>query len=749
MLLPALWCGNITSADPNAFFLDETWAKVGERSCLKCHQEGGDAEDSRFILRNPLEHPREELKDVYDQNFKAFTKMGRMQKKGKSLLLQKATGGLEHEGKQVVKPESTAHRILTSFVQGDKAIDATDYTPPAYFSDIEMLDDLQLLRRVTLSLCGRLPTQPETNVVTTSGLDGLKQVVDQLMTEDAFYARLNEGFNDIILTMGHDDVPARILGYRNFGETRLWYQKKKFEHIEDPQKRKEAGWAFSRKYGENLLREPFELLEHIVRSERPFTEIVTADYLMVSPWTARAYGIYDDIKDQFKTPEDSNEFVSAKLPAMTLRDGVKPDQQSPTGWYPHAGWLTNFHYLQRYPTTDTNRNRLRARKIYDHFLGIDIMALAPQVSDAASVDAEYDNAVMEAAECVVCHRVIDPMAGLLQDYQNTSSNDGPYGPLKEGWFTDVFPPGFEGKRIPDPDLWRAPQWLGEIIAKDPRFAVAMVEHVYYILFGRKVLKAPEDIEDPMFTARRRAYLEQRWGIQEAAQTFIDANYNLKAAFQTLIASPFYRADGVSTTELHPQRSSELDDLGLIHLLTPEQLDRKIAAVFGQPWDRFSDQLKLLYGGIDSWEVTERLQDPSGAMGAIQRIFSNDVACKNVSKDFARPPSERRLFPQIELTVVPHATKEGDQQIRHAIVHLHERILGRRDTADDPEVEISFQLFADIIQDAHERGKYEPIESYYCKSSGQEGPRDPDPHYTLRAWRAVVTYLLRQQAFLYE
>ena len=26
---------------------------------------------------------------------------------------------------------------------------------------------------------------------------------------------------------------------------------------------------------------------------------------------------------------------------------------------------------------------------------------------------------------------------------------------------------------------------------------------------------------------------------------------------------------------------------------------------------------------------------------------------------------------------------------------------------------------------------------------------PDPNYTVRAWRAVVTYLLRRQDFLYE
>ena len=29
------------------------------------------------------------------------------------------------------------------------------------------------------------------------------------------------------------------------------------------------------------------------------------------------------------------------------------------------------------------------------------------------------------------------------------------------------------------------------------------------------------------------------------------------------------------------------------------------------------------------------------------------------------------------------------------------------------------------------------------------PPVPDPNYTVRAWRAVVTYLLRRQEFLYE
>ena len=75
---------------------------------------------------------------------------------------------------------------------------------------------------------------------------------------------------------------------------------------------------------------------------------------------------------------------------------------------------------------------------------------------------------------------------------------------------------------------------------------------------------------------------------------------------------------------HPARRAELDDVGLVRLLAPEQLERKIAAVFGQRWGRLGygdSQLGILYGGIDSKAVTQRMTDPSGAMGAIQRTLS--------------------------------------------------------------------------------------------------------------------------------
>src|SRR5213078_1421307 len=140
------------------------------------------------------------------------------------------------------------------------------------------------------------------------------------------------------------------------------------------------------------------------------------------------------------------------------------------------------------------------------FLGVDVMALAPRVTDAAGVAKKFSVPTLQAPDCVVCHRTIDPVAGLFQDYFN---EEGHYGPRKEGWFTDMFGPGREGVSLPSEQKWRSLQWLGQETAKDPRFAVAMVEHVYYFLFGRKVLQAPQDIEDPLFTPKRRAYQAQR------------------------------------------------------------------------------------------------------------------------------------------------------------------------------------------------------------------------------------------------
>jgi len=731
----------------------DAWIKVGERTCLRCHNTGGDASDSDFVLKDVSKVAAGEKVGALTHNCAAFTRLAlKKESDGQSRLLSKATGGFDHGGGEVLKGDSTAFRVLKEFVDSlsrkptgaTHAGAAIDDDLGSFFDGVEMITDQRLLRRITLSLAARLPSDAERKSVAAGGLNALEPLLAKLLREDAFYERLLEGFNDIFLTLGYNGNGEDVLSYDHFNKTRHWYQKHDLDHIPE-QERQRARYKLADQYREAIRREPLELLRYIVEQERPFTEILTADYTMVSPYSSRGYGVYEDLKDQFKDPEAPFEFIPTKLKALKARNGkVQPTED---GNYPHAGLLSTFQYLRRYPTTETNRNRLRARMYYDHFLGVDIMSLAPQVSDAAAIDAKYEIPTMQAAECVVCHRTIDPIAGLFQDFYN---ENGHYGPRKDGWFVDMFGPGREGDDLQETEKWRALQWLGKRTVTDPRFTIAMAEHVYYILMGRDVLLPPDDIDDPHFAAQRRAYLTQREVIERAAERFSKADFNLKVIFQELTVSSFYRADGLAVATDQPERHAELSDIGLVRMLSPEQIERKIVAVFGRPWGRLGGSYKILYGGIDSKEVTERLTEPSGAIGALQRILANDVACKNTAADFALPPGERRLFPGIEPDVVPDVNNSAvEKQIRAAIVHLHQHVLGRVDQPDDLEVDQTYRLFTGVVKEATSRERFEKVESYFCKAQGQEGPRVPDPHYTVRAWRAVLTYLLRQHEFLYE
>lgn len=751
---PATDSASACPATVDTWFADELWAKVGALECLKCHKRGGDAEETRFVLKDLSRAGEGERGEFLRHNCAVFSRLAREQSEGGPLLLVKVAGGLEHGGKEVLKPDSAGYRILAEFIRRVNAPTPVsprpmDAAPDAasFFDGVVMLDDRRLLRRATLSLAGRLPTPDELAAVDAGGLPAVSTVLDEVLREEAFYERLREGFNDIFLTLGVDGNPDQtVLSYEHFEKTRGWYQQHDLSHIENEDERRRAGYKLANDYRAALLDEPMRLVDYIVRNDRPFTEIVTADYILVSPFTARGYGVFDELQDQFQNPDDPFEYIPVRLKALVGRNRSE-DQESASGYYPHAGLLSTFQYLSRYPTTETNRNRLRARMYYQHFLGVDVLELAARVSDAAAVTAKFEIPTMQASECVVCHKTLDPIAGLFQDYWRFDTNFSIYGRRKEGWFTDMFPAGYEGEELPAEERWRSLQWLGERTAQDPRFAVAMTEHAYYLLTGRRPLLPPKELDDPRHAARHRAYRQQRQQVEAIAARFAATGFQFKQVLQDWVQSPLYRADGLATAAESPERLVELDDAGVVRLLSPEQLERKIAAVFGQPWGRLNEQTAMLYGGIDSKEVTERATDPSGAMGAIQRTLANDVACRNVALDFSRQPAERLLFPDLEPDVLPNASPESDARIRRAIAHLRRRVLGREDDVDSPEVDRCFQLFAGVVADAAQQKGVEQQEIWSCRQ-GLERPV-PDPHYTVRAWRAVVTYLLRQQEFLYE
>ena len=90
--LPAVGAGKPATKAAGAFFIDEVWAKVGERTCLKCHNTGGDASESKFLMQDTSR----DLNGL-SKNLAVFLQMAAKRKAGKSRLLEKPTGGLKHE----------------------------------------------------------------------------------------------------------------------------------------------------------------------------------------------------------------------------------------------------------------------------------------------------------------------------------------------------------------------------------------------------------------------------------------------------------------------------------------------------------------------------------------------------------------------------------------------------------------------------------------------------------------------------
>mgnify|MGYP007029202016 CR=1 FL=1 len=79
-----------------------------------------------------------------------------------------------------------------------------------------------------------------------------------------------------------------------------------------------------------------------------------------------------------------------------------------------------------------------------------------------------------------------------------------------------------------------------------------------------------------------------------------------------------------------------------------------------------------------------------------------------------------------------------------VSHLHRiRDLDAKSTA----IVDGAAVLARVVADAQAQEQFEKNEIYSCNAEREV--RYPDPLYTVRAWRGVLTYLLRRHEFLYE
>ncbi len=682
------------------FFLKEVYAPALQTACQSCHGPSGEgALKSDFVLYN---RGRADYLQVNLRNIKAAASI---EQNGESILLLKPLGVIAHGGGQVIEEGDDVYNRLKAFVEIAKAdtgeCEVADDS--SFFKDIQYLDAEQTLRKATLNLAGRLPTAEEQ-------AGDFDSVLDTVLAEDAFYDRLTEHWNDLLLTdqylTGEDAI--------NLLNDETFPNRKYYDMMADGDaKNMERNGA-----NDAIAREPIALINYVVKNDLPFTDILTADYTVVNPFSAKVYGIE----------------------GLTFTDQTNMDEwvQADVMGVPHSGLLTTPAYLNRYNTTDTNRNRHRSFIFLKYFMATDILKIADRPIDAVLED-QTQTPTLWSPVCTGCHTAIEPIAGAFQNWDD----EGGYNPRERGWYTDMFPAGLDEKRLPDAEVTSALSWLGKASVADERFAYSAIEHAFRLVTAGQPLTIPKDATRGDYEASFRAYEVQIEYFKQLVSQFKATNYNFKLLVKELVKSEYFRAVNITSTD--PNRQLELAQIGTAQLLGPERLHRKIIATTGISWTNGNRNVLLdsreflfLYGGIDSRSITTRMTELNSVAASIARRMSNEVSCLATANDFSKPAAERLLFPSVEITDMP----TDEAKIRANIAHLYWQLLGEKVQSDDESVTIAYQLFSEVHTDYSAEGDALPN---VCRS----GEINNDPNSTVRSWMAVVSLLLSDYNYLYE
>ena len=674
-----------------------------------------------------------------DLNLANITEVAKTQYDGQSILLLKPTGKIDHGGGAVIAEGSPEYNNLTEMVRrvaSPVSCDGQVLDPLA--GKVEVLDPTQTLRKASLQLAGRLPTDAEAASVAAGGEDALGVALDSMMTERAFFERLKELYNDTLLTGRYSGQGLNLLNSADYPNV-FWYRNGKTDdNMLTTTERYDREWS---DYG--IASEALELVAYVAKQNKPFSEILTANYTVVNPWSAKTYGL-NPAQLGFTNLADYYEFREAK---------VSVGQSA----LPHAGILTTPVFLNRYPTTTTNINRARARFTFKFFLATDLLAVAERPIDPSSVTSLTPT--RDDPYCTSCHKILDPVASTYQKWDAA----GRFVPMATGWPSFMPQPGFGNAIIDNIGQYPAAlQWLSQRIVGDPRFAVSALNIIYRGIMGQDPLSYPI-AGDPEFASKQKAWQEQDKVFQKVLKSFSDGNQNVKLIFKGLIMSNLYRA--TSVRGLDP---AQAEMLGTGRFLTPELLARKIGATLGIRWLRYDRRdilptdYNLLYGGIDFDNVIRRLTSPNGIMISVGQRMANEMSCQAVSWDYTKPAVERLLFKHVKLTEAPEddngfPVPDAINNIRRNIQHLHQRLLGETLDVNDPEIERTYQLFVKTWRELHAAGNTSL--PYDCQgrwdrdtgaalAAAQITVTD-DRYFTVRSWMAVLSYLMLDYKFLEE
>jgi hypothetical protein len=450
-LLESAACGSTAKA----CYISDVEPVVQQR-CVVCHQQGltADQQGARLLFT-----------DDAATNHAALETFVTTDGVGADWLLGKIVGDLGHGGGPVLVQGSNSYFAFADYLTllvgantGGGSVEAS-----SIWSGTVMENPETTLRRAGILLAGKVPSAAAIRRV-QSLKHGLKSELIALMEGEGFHDFLTTGANDRLLTNGLNngiDFQFNTWRFPTFQQFERSLPEDRPEEFNT-----EEYWdrpfldrgSANGEFRQALIREPLELIAYIVENDRSYKEVVTADYTMVNQFSAMAYRadvafdepMYDD--DGFYDRSRLNTFKPAKNSGHipSTNDNVVDED---AGIYsiaeyhdwPHAGVLSTPAWLNRYPSTDTNRNRARARWTYYQFLGVDIEKSAPRTTDPVAL-ADTNNPTMNNPACTVCHERMDPVAGAYQSFGDGGNYLDQWGGL------DSLPDGYKRPQTAAGDL---------------------------------------------------------------------------------------------------------------------------------------------------------------------------------------------------------------------------------------------------------------------------------------------------------
>ena len=727
---------------------------IVQARCILCHNPDGVAQSSALVYADSS------TTDYQSINYNALMDYIVNAPSGSELILSKPQGLSSHGGGVQLSPGSQELDDWAAFVEAavsESFSGGGSGGSSNIFAAVVKTDNVETLRKAALLFAGRLPTEAELAAVEGASEEELRQSIRDLM--------LGEGFSEYLIESANDHLLTEAFAFKLFKIVDRFYYPNSEQYFMSEGNRIERNLVSAA-----LALEPMMLIDHVVTNERPYSEILTADYIMLNPYSAIVYGG----NVSFDDPEDFDEWREGTITeyyrcSLCSRQNRNASYDIVTD-YPHAGILNSPAFLSRFPSTETNRNRARSRWAYYFFLGVDIEGLSERTTDPDAL-ADEDNPTLNDPNCIVCHDIMDPVAGAFQNYGDdgfykdkpggqhslpgsyTNDPNSGYQP-GDSWFADMLPPGFGELIAPTQD--NSIQWLAEEFVKDSRFGYGTVNFWYRSVMGRDPYPEPENPEDADYSAKLAAYNAEQELMQTVAANFVsgaagNGAHNLKDLLVDLVFSDQFRANEV--TEETEFQAVELQDVGTGKLLTPEQLNRKLSDVTGFNWEygrasALELVYSLVYGGIDSLGITERATELTTLMSTVVTAMANETSCSIANNDFSLPASQRKLFPTVELTTLPTTNSAA---IVSNIQHLHRQMLGEDLSSTDAEIQATYNLFVDVWEARQNAGKVAAVSNTdeLCILENIDNPITTDPNQTLRSWAVVVNYLMRDYKFIYE